>query len=998
MASLNGQTIASSYEQLLHVDRDGGGNGTTHVSIKDGDNDTTFGFTIATDALMMTSTNRLEFGDNASYIHQSADGVLDLVSDTEIELNATTIDINGAVDMSSTLTVADDVNFDSNTLFVDASESKVGIGTSSPTLATTQIQDGDLAIVANSADANSKSMLFYKSRNATDAGHTIVQDGDDLGIIKWVGSDGGDWIRAAQILAEIDGTPGDDDMPGRIVFQTTPDGGITPAEAMRINSSKQVTMQSRLTLANDGSDNGLFLGGGWQIFDNASEAFGTAGDLVFYHGASRVVMTDTGEMGIGGTPDTILDLHGASGTSPILQMRNLTHEDNDTGRETSLRFSGERSGGEAVSNAQISGHHDGSADDDDGMLIFWTNTGSGLSEKLRINAEGKHTISANNDGDYGLFVNNSHATGWGVRVAAGADNGDYIIRGQNENGDEKFIVTSAGEVGINRLPQSSFEFDMLPASGNANFRMAATATNQGSRMSLQAHSGDKNQIEFCDSSDQAQKGAIDSTVSSGEMVISATGDIKLSCGGSNSVYSLGAGGTTNTAFGQHAGNALNGSSGFNTLFGIEAGGAITSAQNNTLVGYQAGKTITSGGNHNTAVGVNALVSLTDGDENVAIGASAMLNAITCTNNVAVGSDAALNFAGSATDNGEDNNVAIGQQAMRNVDGGSNNNALVRGNIAIGKETLMGGDFGSSDLNLDYNIAIGQSALNSTGTSQLTGVIAIGASAGTAINSNDASGTVIVGHQAGMAITSAQYNTFIGHEAGKVIQTGDENVAVGFNSGAALIGNKNTLLGYQAGVSLNGIGDTNNTLIGRSAGQSISNNSNNTIVGANADGTNTSNSNIFGSNVVGTSNTFTCGEGSNDFRIDNTGNSISNPSDRRIKRNIEDSTLGLSFVNDLKPRTYNWALKGDLPEYHSDYVKDSTEQWRNDKKVHGFIAQELKEAIDKAGDDVGDGFEAWGINEHNDLQRVSMISMIPVLVKAIQELSAKVTELENKLGE
>jgi len=104
MAALGAQTIASSYEQLLHVDRDGGGNTTTHVSLKDGDNGTTFGFTIATDALMMTSTNRLEFGDTGTYIHQSADGVLDLVSDTEIELTATTIDINGAVAMNGAMT------------------------------------------------------------------------------------------------------------------------------------------------------------------------------------------------------------------------------------------------------------------------------------------------------------------------------------------------------------------------------------------------------------------------------------------------------------------------------------------------------------------------------------------------------------------------------------------------------------------------------------------------------------------------------------------------------------------------------------------------------------------------------------------------------------------------------------------------------------------------------------------------------------------------------
>ena len=109
MAALGSQTIASSYEQLLHVDADGGGNSTTHVSVKDGDNGTTFGFTIASDALMMSSTNRLEFGDTGTYIHQSADGVLDLVSDTELELNATTIDINGAVDISGDTTIAGDV-------------------------------------------------------------------------------------------------------------------------------------------------------------------------------------------------------------------------------------------------------------------------------------------------------------------------------------------------------------------------------------------------------------------------------------------------------------------------------------------------------------------------------------------------------------------------------------------------------------------------------------------------------------------------------------------------------------------------------------------------------------------------------------------------------------------------------------------------------------------------------------------------------------------------
>ena len=56
--------------------------------------------TSSTGALTLNSTNKLQFGDTGTYIHQSADGVLDLVSDTELELNATTIDVNGAVDVA----------------------------------------------------------------------------------------------------------------------------------------------------------------------------------------------------------------------------------------------------------------------------------------------------------------------------------------------------------------------------------------------------------------------------------------------------------------------------------------------------------------------------------------------------------------------------------------------------------------------------------------------------------------------------------------------------------------------------------------------------------------------------------------------------------------------------------------------------------------------------------------------------------------------------------
>ena len=201
MAALGSQSIASSYEQLLHVDRDGGGNTTTHVSVKDGDNGTTFGFTIASDALMMTSTNRLEFGDTGTYIHQSADGVLDLVSDTEIEINATTIDMNGALDLSGnaqlsgTVTVgADgsgtDVIFYSGTagdsFAWDASEEKLTItGTNGQTAL--DVADGNLVVADNvdiegDIDVNGTSNLdAVEIAGAVQIDSTVTVGADDQG-------------------------------------------------------------------------------------------------------------------------------------------------------------------------------------------------------------------------------------------------------------------------------------------------------------------------------------------------------------------------------------------------------------------------------------------------------------------------------------------------------------------------------------------------------------------------------------------------------------------------------------------------------------------------------------------------------------------------------------------------------------------------------------------------------------------------------------------------
>jgi hypothetical protein len=200
MAALGSQSIASSYEQLLHVDADGGGTTTTHVSVKDGDNGTTFGFTIASDALMMTGTNRLEFGDTGTYIFQSADGVLDLVSDTEIELNGT-IDINGAVTMDGgNVTINDDSgdydfrvesNGNANAFFIEGSSGLVCIGDT----ANANMTNG-LTINMGAAD---NEILSLKSSDVAHGRTTYTETDTWLNMKKVSNASGG-----AQLIASME--------------------------------------------------------------------------------------------------------------------------------------------------------------------------------------------------------------------------------------------------------------------------------------------------------------------------------------------------------------------------------------------------------------------------------------------------------------------------------------------------------------------------------------------------------------------------------------------------------------------------------------------------------------------------------------------------------------------------------------------------------------------------------------------------------------------------
>ncbi len=89
----------------------------------------------------------------------------------------------------------------------------------------------------------------------------------------------------------------------------------------------------------------------------------------------------------------------ATDTTPEIVLKNTTETDADGGREGTVTFKGEKSGGEEVTLAQIEGSHDSTNDDSRGQLVFKTNNnqlGDNVTEtKMTINSSGNVDVTAN---------------------------------------------------------------------------------------------------------------------------------------------------------------------------------------------------------------------------------------------------------------------------------------------------------------------------------------------------------------------------------------------------------------------------------------------------------------------------------------------------------------------------------------------------------------------------------------------------------------------------
>ena len=157
------------------------------------------------------------------------------------------------------LLVEDTTNPDSSPFVID-SAGRVLSGTTSPFV--TQI--GGVSITPSTqvvgVDTNTASTLLYgvasnpvvsiSKSNGTAASPTTVVSGNIIGRNSYAGYDGTAFIEAARIQVEVDGTPGTNDMPGRLVFSTTADGAASPTERVRIDSAGRLRQFGTTIISN----------------------------------------------------------------------------------------------------------------------------------------------------------------------------------------------------------------------------------------------------------------------------------------------------------------------------------------------------------------------------------------------------------------------------------------------------------------------------------------------------------------------------------------------------------------------------------------------------------------------------------------------------------------------------------------------------------------------------------------------------------------------------
>ena len=189
------------------------------------------------------------------------------------------------------------------------------------------------ALARYSADTDKARLVFIKSRGAIGAAG-VVSSGDSIGDIIFSASDGTNNIETARIRAEVDGTPGTNDMPGRLVFSTTADGASSPTERMRIDSAGTTSLYGATMVSSNQSVASANLTVSGSPSMSTSAIIGIANNVTLVGGAATVQYrafsneTTCAPTVIGGTGFGILNTTTLNNDKPVAShYQNYTRTD-----------------------------------------------------------------------------------------------------------------------------------------------------------------------------------------------------------------------------------------------------------------------------------------------------------------------------------------------------------------------------------------------------------------------------------------------------------------------------------------------------------------------------------------------------------------------------------------------------------------------------------------------------------------------------------------------
>jgi hypothetical protein len=162
-----------------------------------------------------------------------------------------------------------------NSTFVERmridSSGRLLVGTSTGSAAVHIGNSVDSLIMDRVGDVAGASIAAFRKSRGVVGTPAIVFTEDTLGTLNYSGFDGSNYIIGARILAQVDGTPGANDMPCRLIFSTTADGAASPTERMRIKSAGTINFSNVSTYA----DNTAALAGGLVAGDVYRKSDGT---------------------------------------------------------------------------------------------------------------------------------------------------------------------------------------------------------------------------------------------------------------------------------------------------------------------------------------------------------------------------------------------------------------------------------------------------------------------------------------------------------------------------------------------------------------------------------------------------------------------------------------------------------------------------------------------------------------------------------------------------